>query len=232
MPPTTTNMTAESSALQVKNDHELRVACFCEENVWRLAYRKCHGGNNSSNNDDYFVIFISNEKACVPMFHQIAATARKNRNEEEDNDELTDSSSMAIPIFWDYHVILMARQKQPSKSSTTLIYDIDSDLSYPCPIEEYLGESFAGIENYKDEYKPMFRVVQASVFLKNFKSDRMHMYDEETGWSATPPTYKCIQPTNGSNLMQYMNMLNNNHDREDGPLGKVYSISELLAKYR
>ena len=84
-----------------------------------------------------------------------------------------------------------------------------------------------------------YSVVQASHFLNHFSSDRMHMWDEAMGrWSADPPTYQCIQPKGESsnNLMQYMDMTTTNNsdgkNQEDGCFGKVYSISQLLAKFR
>ena len=156
--------TAQTSALQVDDDRELRVACFCEENVWRLAYRKTtthrHQTNNNSLTETYFVVFISNPRKCVPMFHQVAAQQRSSE-EDDDSSEESSSSKNHPPVFWDYHVILLAESSSSSSSSSlnhhTVIYDMDSDLPYPCPIKDYLGRSFAGVEHFRDEFKPMFR---------------------------------------------------------------------------
>ena len=57
---------------------------------------------------------------------------------------------------------------------------------------------------------PPTRVVEASVYLQHFCSDRSHMYDASTGtWNAPPPTYDCIQATGqteSSNIQKYIAM--------------------------
>ena len=40
MPP----RTAAETALSCASDRDLRVPCYCEENVWRLAHRRLRGG--------------------------------------------------------------------------------------------------------------------------------------------------------------------------------------------
>ena len=49
-------MTAEESALNAPSDEALRVPYYCEENVWRLLYRKKH----ECPDDRFWVVFISN----------------------------------------------------------------------------------------------------------------------------------------------------------------------------
>jgi hypothetical protein len=118
---------AAHSALTAPSDVALRVPCYCEENVWRLAFRKLYqqqrqqqqqwqqhnNNNNNSNNNDhkedinnptilqYYVIFISNPKACVPMFQQLASSQRHQ------------------PIFWDYHVILVSTSTTTTTTTIT-----------------------------------------------------------------------------------------------------------------
>ena len=64
---------AEKSALQAPSDESLRVPCYCEENVWRLAYRRTRLQRSG---EAYYVAFVTNPKACVPMFEQLAAEDR------------------------------------------------------------------------------------------------------------------------------------------------------------
>ena len=64
---------AAKSALQATSDESLRVPCYCEENVWRLAYQRSRQQNSG---EDYHVAFVSNPKGCVPMFEQLAAEDR------------------------------------------------------------------------------------------------------------------------------------------------------------
>jgi len=66
---------AAKSALEATSDESLRVPCYCEENVWRLAYRKVHQ-QEVRDSKTYNVVFVSNPKACVPMFEQKAASEK------------------------------------------------------------------------------------------------------------------------------------------------------------
>lgn len=65
-----TSLEASRTALQATPDASLRVPCYCEENVWRLAYRKVY---QKKDGETYHVAFVSNPKGCVPMFQQRAA---------------------------------------------------------------------------------------------------------------------------------------------------------------
>ena len=162
---------ATRSALAAPSDQELRIPCYCEENVYRLVSRKLQ-----TTNDRYYVLFVSSETQCVPMFYQLAA------------------KTPTAVCLWDYHVIVL------QVSEEAHILDIDSNLPYPCPLHEYLHYAFP--EQLPQDYAPLFRVVRAEVFLKNFYSDRMHMFQDDK-WSATPPSYVCIQTKKGSNLDSY-----------------------------
>jgi hypothetical protein len=123
---------AAETALQARSDDALRIPCYCEENVWRLAHRKL---NSSDNNRHYYAVFVSNPEKCVPMFYQLAATNPQKA------------------CFWDYHVILISKGGEQG----TLVHDIDSHLPYPCPLLEYLQSSFPDIDTCPEEYAPMFR---------------------------------------------------------------------------
>lgn len=168
------------TALQAATDHDLRVACFCEENVWRLTYRRMQ----QQPEDRYFVVFISNSIKNVPMFHQRA------------------SSDPQQACCWDYHVILLSARG----SQDVVVYDIDSVLPYPSPLENYLAESFPYEWPYP--FAPLFRLIPALAFLQHFASDRMHMFNAQTQqWNATPPTYDCINIRGGttpSNMQAYL----------------------------
>lgn len=127
--PTATIPTASDTAIcdSIQHDYDLRVPYYCEENVWRLAYRKLyyqkqrteqikeasnelkssHPTNddhkrNASINERYYVAFISNHQKCLPMYHQRAASTMLSSSQ---------SSSMHSNekpcCFWDYHVILI-----------------------------------------------------------------------------------------------------------------------------
>jgi hypothetical protein len=195
--------TAAETALQVKIDQEIRVPCFCEENVWRLAYRKTH----QEPENRFFVVFISNPMKYVPMFQQLA------------------SGNVDSPCCWDYHVILLSLTI-PEKKVT--VCDIDSRLPYQCPLSEYLEQSFPYDDS--EPFAPLFRLIPASSFLKNFSSDRMHMYDAETQtWSAPPPRYDCILsgPSNLNAHLDFTTQRSSSPTTDDGAFGKVLNLKEL-----
>lgn len=221
-PPPSTAETAEATAIQSSShDHHLRVPCFCEENAWRVVYRHLHGQDaerNISDWDNYHVVFVSNENRCCPFFRQ---RAKPNDPEEY--------------VCWDYHVIVIRSKKivdnnQPTKN-TTEVLDIDTWLPYPCPLQDYLDESFPHANNPRldPQYLPLFRVISANNYLKYFYSDRMHM-KKDGKWMSPPPEYKPIMnglvfcrgnkkgrrdgsEHNNSNLDQYIDMSGdlNNH---------------------
>lgn len=73
---------AAVTALQAPTDQDLRVPYYCEENAWRVVYRKMR----DQPEDNFFVVFISNPVKNVAMFHQRAS----------------DAPDQAVS--WDYHV--------------------------------------------------------------------------------------------------------------------------------
>jgi N-terminal glutamine amidase len=207
---TTELSTAAMTALSqnVQSDHDLRVACYCEENVWRIAYRKLHyptqheqlrlaesseqhnNNTNGTTTAKYVVAFISNKRQCVPMLHQRAS-----------------SSPSEVPCCWDYHVILLGVHNSQRDVGTTetkdtnncvLVYDVDTTLQpYPISLAEYLMATFPNVEEEYPypEYRPRFRLISAPLFVQYFASDRRHMYNTTTqSWNAPPPTYACIVP--------------------------------------
>ena len=182
------SLSAAMSALQVTHDDALRIPYYCEENVWRLAYRKLHTTNNTKDDNDdkweYFVVFISNANKSVPMFQQKATKGNE------------------LSVCWDYHVILLAVLQNEDTTNETddklppvvLVYDMDSKLDYPSPLAIYLAESFPF--QYKQIYTPYFRIIPAALYCKHFASNRMHMFNTQTNtWNHPPPSYQCIVPT-------------------------------------
>jgi hypothetical protein len=195
--------TAAETALQVNNGQDLRVPCYCEENVWRLAHRKTH----QEPENRYYVAFISNPMKYVPMFQQLA------------------SGNVDEPCCWDYHVILISLALPENK---VIVWDCDSRVPYPCPLSEYLEESFP----YDDDepFAPLFRLIPASSFLKNFSSDRMHMYDAKTKtWNAPPPRYDCILsgPSNLNAYLDFATQRSSTPTTDDSLYGKVLNLPEL-----
>lgn len=100
-------------------------SCFCEENVYCLAKRltelKQVSEKEVLEGVEFFVIFISNRIKQTPIWFQKAAVVP---GEE---------------VVWDYHVVLCSKS---SKLDETLVFDLDTLLSFPCPAVEYIGKSF------------------------------------------------------------------------------------------
>ena len=107
----------EQSALEAPTDQDLRVPYYCEENVWRLAVRK----RTQQPTDRFWVAFISNTIKNVPMFQQKAAIHGD------------------VSCCWDYHVILLCQRPGDGQVA---VYDVDSVLPYPCPLDAYMAHSF------------------------------------------------------------------------------------------
>jgi hypothetical protein len=95
-------------------------------------WRLAHRHSSSLN---CHVVFISNARQCVGMHHQLV---------REDG-----------PCFWDYHVILIKKE-----NDETVVLDMDSCLSYPCPLQEYLRKSFV----QEGDYAPLFRYVKVIIY--------------------------------------------------------------------
>jgi hypothetical protein len=131
---------AAKTALEAPTDQSLRVPCYCEENVWRLAYRKIRGNKKKSGeNLQYHVVFVTNPTKCVPMFQQLA------------------SKNPSKPCLWDYHVILICTSSQDKNATTTSVLDIDSHLPHPSTLHEYLSQVFLPELCWPEEYEPYFR---------------------------------------------------------------------------
>lgn len=74
-------------------------------------------------------------------------------------------------MVWDYHVILLQKTNE-----SYLIYDFDTRSDFPVSAIEYLDASFPANLNINENYQASFRLVTTDNYLKNFYSDRSHMY--------------------------------------------------------
>lgn len=228
---------AGATATSCPSETKLRCPCYCEENVWRLAYRRLHGHSHSHShekeNEQYHVVFISNHERCCPMLYQKASR---------------DPSNM--PCNWDYHVILLHTTntllKRGKSKKEVKVLDIDSVLPYPCTLEQYAQSSFDEVQFPNDDtrrrFQPMFRVVRADYYLEHFTSDRSHMKRPDGTWMASPPTYDCIASSSSpssqcSNLDDYIDMKSGSKKRGGGKLdrskyfGEVMTMDQLLSKF-
>ncbi|XP_050230253.1 protein N-terminal glutamine amidohydrolase [Mercurialis annua] len=156
---------------------------FCEENVYLLCKKLSQNG--IAEEADLFVAFISNEKKQVPLWHQKA------------------SKRADGIILWDYHVICIQRKRDGE--SRYLVWDLDSSLPFPSPLATYVSETIQPDFQLFSDYKRLFRIVHAPLFLHHFASDRRHMKDSAGNWIAQPPAYAPIVAKDGNvhNLNEY-----------------------------
>ncbi|WCJ33469.1 Protein N-terminal glutamine amidohydrolase [Euphorbia peplus] len=181
-------MTGGSLGVQV-SEFEFEISQFnhtpyyCEENVYYLCKKLCESGVSDAKDTDLFVAFISNEKKQVPLWHQKA------------------SKRADGIVLWDYHVICIQR-----KRGQHLVWDLDSTLPFPCPLELYMPETIRPSFQLFADYQRLFRIVHAPIFLRFFASDRRHMKDSAGNWIAQPPAYEPIVAEDGvvHNLNEYM----------------------------
>lgn len=143
------------------------------------------------------VMFMAASAACFPICCQRAA----DRPDE--------------PLFWDYHVVLVWHAPEQ-----TYALDFDTTLPFCTPLKTYLQRSFYPEQLVRAEYRPLFRLVPRTVYLKRFASDRRHM-QTQYGWQAPPPPWPLIH-ADQSNLHEFTDMQKRNY-------GVVKTLRELLA---
>ncbi|GMH29387.1 hypothetical protein Nepgr_031230 [Nepenthes gracilis] len=163
---------------------------YCEENVYMLCHKLCTSGIADAKGSDLFVVFISNEKRQIPLWRQKASQR---------------ADGIAL---WDYHVICIQRKRHDN--SPYLVWDLDSSLPFPSPLDLYVSEAIRPSFQLFSEYQRFFRIVHAPIFVRTFASDRRHMKDASGNWTAQPPPYDPITAEDGTihNLNEYVEIRN------------------------
>jgi len=170
---------------------------YCEENIYHLAdlFLK-----QPSIKDiwDVVVVFISNESKAVALWNQKLA------------------GSPDYAIVWDYHVVLILRLRSehgvtkgekaehtdtPDRDTEAWIYDYDTLLPKPCYWKDYVSLTFRTDAEVPLEYRSLFRVIPADMYLDYFASDRSHMlapldsprYRPDSPYYAPLPSWPAIR---------------------------------------
>ncbi|XP_069544096.1 protein N-terminal glutamine amidohydrolase [Brachyistius frenatus] len=176
-------------------------SCYCEENVWKLC--EFVRTERTAPLEQLLVVFISNENRKVPLWKQ-----KSGRGDQ--------------PVIWDYHVVLL----QAGLQSDSLVYDLDSELSFPCSLTLYGALGFRSDRNIRPEYHRKLRVVPADSFLLNFASDRSHMKNSDGSWRMPPPPYPPIHTAESQmNLDDFISM------NPAVGLGTVFSLDYFLLRF-
>jgi protein N-terminal glutamine amidohydrolase len=164
-------------------------ANFCEENIWHLCQNPDLAAYTKT------VLIMSNSSRNCPLWHQQSA-----KGEE--------------PVRWDYHVVLLA-----SSPDACLIYDFDSSLDLPIPLDTYLERTF---QSDRAEDQPFFKAIDSQDFIHLFNSDRSHMKDGEGNWKFSPPGWPLIQNKEALPLPELLDFSeNSNHN--------IYALEEVKA---
>jgi len=174
----------------LKRENFTYQAAFCEENIWHLCQQ------NSLQNS--YVIFIFSKGEAFPMLNQRA------------------SQHPSLPIFWDYHVVLLVM------TENNQIFDFDTTLPFSTDIETYFHYSFIDENLLTDKETPLFRLVPSGEFVKLFSSDRSHM-KTPSGWLAPPPSWPCIGSSK-TNLSEFI-QASNNH------FGELLTHEAVLSRF-
>ena len=85
---------------------------------------------------------------------------------------------------------------EPSRN--TLVWDLDTKLSFPVAFTEYASRALRPRE-LPVHYQQLFRVVGGADYLQTFASDRSHMMNSDGSWKSPPPSYTPIQ-TKGTTM--------------------------------
>ena len=164
---------------------------YCEENVWQLCQHP------QLQDVTKRVLFISSLSRNSPL-------------------QLQKSAQGETPVWWDYHVILLA-----SKDSRHSIYDFDSILPFPSEARHYLNSTFQEVPTMKPQDRPLFKVIEGQDYVANFDSDRSHMRDENDNWIFEPPTWPLIQAKGSMSLESILDFSNSNSQQ-------VYTLEVVL----
>jgi len=171
--------------------------CYCEENIWLLA-KELTENLRLHTSSDLYVVLISNAIKVIGLYLKHG------------------------PIFWDYHVILIA------KGESRTFYDFDADnVDFPCPISTYLKCALRPDNLLPSQYQRIYRVIPVEEFWKWFSSDRSHMItkveDNIPVYGASPPAYPPIQlPGIKNNLFSHFVDITNKE------IGMVYNEQEFV----
>ncbi|KAM9339862.1 protein N-terminal glutamine amidohydrolase [Symphorus nematophorus] len=176
-------------------------SCYCEENVWKLC--EFVRTERTAPLEELFVVFISNDNRKVPLWKQ-----KSGRGDQ--------------PVIWDYHVVLL----QVGSVTEPQIYDLDSELSFPCSLKQYAAEALRSDRHINPAYHRKLRVVDADSFLLNFASDRSHMRNLDGSWTMPPPLYPPICTAESHmNLDDFISM------NPAVGWGRVFSLDRFLQTY-
>ncbi len=151
-------------------------ARYCEENVWRLLARPALEGCPA------WAAVVSSEAG-----HFFAL--RQSAGRQADGF-----------VCWDYHVFAVAEESDGSRWAL----DLDSELSFPCLLTDYLAETFIPLRH--QPAAPRFRLMPAADYVAGLASDRAHMRNPDGSYMAPPPPWPAPGRGKSNTLMSWIDV--------------------------
>jgi hypothetical protein len=164
---------------------------YCEENIWHLA------SDGRFRGLDARVVLVTGPGSHRKLWFQRC------------------SEHSALPVHWDYHVILLVRD------DIWQVWDLDTTLEFPVNALTYFGKTFRGPDESFDNTNVIFRTIDAKEYIADFSSDRSHMRLSSGDWAAPPPSWPPIVKLGSSNLIGWLDI------ESDGP-GELLTLEQII----
>ena len=130
-------------------------------------------------------------------------------------------------VIWDYHVILIYNNTDNDNDDSTIVFDYDTILPFPCSFDDYQENVLRRYDYINRKYDSKFRVIMAEEYLRTFSSDRSRMKDSNGQFLQPPPDYPCIQTsTESNNLNGFISM-----EMQTFSIGQVMDLYQLRNKF-
>lgn len=117
-------------------------------------------------------------------------------------------------VLWDYHAFGLERRDR------WVVWDLDTTLGFPVPAGAYLRRSFPPAP----AKAPLFRVIAAADYVREFRSDRSHMRRADGTWAAPPPHWP---PSTGRGGVPLAALL----DPRRACLGEVLTLEAMRERW-
>ncbi|BHH83052.1 hypothetical protein LA52FAK_13410 [Desulforhopalus sp. 52FAK] len=101
------------------------------------------------------------------------------------------------------------------------IFDLDTTLSFPIGLKEYVSFTFKGMAGIHPGYFPSFKIIDARRYVREFYSDRKHMKDEMGEWLSPAPDWSLI-------LGNKMLSIDGLFDFTGSSKQEIYSLPDML----
>lgn len=119
-------------------------------------------------------------------------------------------------VIWDYHVILHMLEENT-------IFDYDTKLANKNTITNYFVNTFGNQNSIPASYRSLIIPIIGNEYIKQFSSDRSHMYDQNNNKIQAFPEWPVIYNNGWLSLQKLINL-----DIEVKDKYKVYSTDEYL----